>query len=361
MKSEVDMERLITWLIFTILTFLNSLNTQSVPVIMHVGALFFGLLLFYLTLIKKLKTGILVTLSVLLLLSGKILPQLLLYVPLVFFHLPLKPVLMILPIYLLLLPVLSGNLLNFLIAFFLCAFGAYLNEVTQKLIRLRRDHYKYTDESQSLLLSLRLRQRKLIEAQELHEQNRVLAERNRIAREIHDSIGHQITSAILQSRVFEMTSDNPELFTQLRNTLTEAMTDIRESIHRLHEESLSLRDALDGITDKVPLTVHTVIRYRTEPTPEIHYAILLFVKEALSNTMKHSNATQVRLRFQEGKSTYHLIIADNGTNIEKPKKEGIGLLSMEERAQSLSGTFHYNYENGFHIFIRIPIPRKEDT
>lgn len=187
-----------------------------------------------------------------------------------------------------------------------------------------------------------------------------LKERNRIAREIHDSVGHMLSRSILQVGALLAICKDETLQPHLENlkgTLNEAMNSIRNSVHDLHDESIDLKNALSGIIDNFtfcPVQFECEIS-RTLPR-EVKYCFLAIVKEALNNVMKHSNATKVRITVKEHPGFYQLLIEDNGTNIPALSEEpsGIGLSNMRERVNAAHGILHISTDNGFRIFISIP-------
>jgi signal transduction histidine kinase len=89
---------------------------------------------------------------------------------------------------------------------------------------------------------------------------------------------------------------------------------------------------------------------------ELKYCVVAIVKEALTNTVKHSNATAVKIVLREHPALYQLLIEDNGTlsASEKNDKTGIGLDNMRERVSAFNGNMLISREQGFKIFISIP-------
>lgn len=103
------------------------------------------------------------------------------------------------------------------------------------------------DSSTELRLVMQKRQQELMEKQDYEIHLATLQERNRIAREIHDNVGHMLSRAILQMGALQTIHQEEPLHGQLlqiNDTLGEAMNSIRESVHDLHNESLDLRQAL---------------------------------------------------------------------------------------------------------------------
>lgn len=183
----------------------------------------------------------------------------------------------------------------------------------------------------------------------------ILTERNRIARELHDSIGHAISSSILQVEALKIISDNKieDSLNLLQNTLQNGMNDIRRSIHNLYNESFDLRAKIQGLCDEIH-SIDFKLNYRidNEMDYDLKYDIFSVVREAVTNTVKHSNATEVKIDLLNQVKFYSIIIEDNGTLFDKDidsLNKGIGLISMNEIANKYNGFLKYSYDNGFRI------------
>lgn len=248
------------------------------------------------------------------------------------------------------------NLLIFPLAG-LCFYFAWQNRrrtELQKMVNTLRDNSVETE------MILRRTNTQLISTQNDQIFIATLKERNRIAREIHDNVGHMLSRSILQvGAVLTICKDDtikPHL-ENLKVTLDEAMNSIRNSVHDLHDESIDLKNSLTGIVDNFtfcPIQFDCDTS-RTIPK-EVKYCFLSIVKEALNNTMKHSNATKVLVTVKEHPGFYQLLIEDNGTNLPAFHEEhsGIGLTNMKERVNAIHGILHISTNHGFRIFISVP-------
>lgn len=242
--------------------------------------------------------------------------------------------------------------------------SVYISRKTSREAFFLRDHYQTLNEKNFLYDNLQRRNQRLLENQELTMKNAVLQERNRISREIHDHVGHLLSSAIIQLGAVEMLEGNADLkknIAQTRETLETGMESIRSSIHNIHSASLSLELFLKQVEQEFKFcTLTTHYDCSEAPPSSVHYAAIHMIKEALTNVSKHSDATAVQISFMEAKDYYHLLIADNGTVVSKGSDEGIGLLTIEERAKSMGGNFHLNTDNGYHLFITLPKEKEGD-
>ena len=193
----------------------------------------------------------------------------------------------------------------------------------------------------------------------VNKRNAVLEERNRIAREIHDSVGHKLTGTILQLAALEATMDDPSSLAGVRKQVEGALDQVRRSVHAMRDQSLSIESQLQKLAENYTFCpVHLDIKIQDQPGPSLHYFILLSASEALQNTAKHSRASRFDLSLKQYNDQYLLLLWDNGKREGEKEKEpgnsGMGLLSMKEGVLSLGGSMKINQENGFHIFIQVP-------
>lgn len=187
----------------------------------------------------------------------------------------------------------------------------------------------------------------------------ILTERNRIAREIHDSIGHSISSSILQVEALKVVSDDNtfDSLNLLQNTLSNGMDDIRNSIYKLYNESLDLKKRIEQLCSEASCLEISLNYKLEEPLPyDLKFDILSIIKEAITNCIKHSDSTELNVTILTQPLFYTIVVKDNGTNFNKTKdllSKGIGLLSMDEIARKYNGFLNYEFENGFKIHLTL--------
>ncbi len=229
---------------------------------------------------------------------------------------------------------------------------------SQQIQTLRENLHQVRDRSTEAEIASRERNQALIEKQNYEIHAATLSERNRIAREIHDNVGHMLTRSILQTGALKVINKDPVLdepLSTLSDTLNTAMTSIRASVHDLHDESIDLRYVLKDLVEKTkqpPITLDYDVENNVPK--EMKYAFISIVKEAIQNIQKHSNATKAQITLREHPGMYHMQIRDNGTNIPQTlNHEGMGLSNMEERVHALGGNIQIDTNNGFCITISI--------
>ena len=248
----------------------------------------------------------------------------------------------------------------------LCILASILKHNSHKLKMFQDNYIKLRDETAGMANELEKKNRELLEKQDYEVNLATLNERNRIAREIHDNVGHMLSRSILQvGALIAITKDDTvkEALGDVKGSLTDGMDSIRNSIHNIHDESIDLKTKLDALVhDFTFCSVYLDYNITNDFTTKAKYSILYIVKEALNNVMKHSNATRVTISIMEHQSIYQIVIADNGTGQagqagqeQMSKSEpGMGVGSMQERVESLNGTMHIDRDKGYQIFISLP-------
>ena len=260
---------------------------------------------------------------------------------------------------------------RFVLWCFTLILAAIFSVRTERSLTLAQEVIHLKDSSTELRLAMQKRQQDLLEKQDYEIHLATLQERNRIAREIHDNVGHMLSRSILQMGALQTIHKEEPLHGQLvaiNDTLSQAMNNIRESVHDLHNESLDLKQALREVTDEFRDKYEIAFTYdMSAAVPRnVKYCFLAITKESLANVVRHSNATRVSLYFCEHPGFYQMLVEDNGTDIKvkeaqiaKAQVSGIGLSNMWERVEALGGTIAFLTDKGFEI--RISVPKTSKT
>lgn len=228
---------------------------------------------------------------------------------------------------------------------------------TNSLERIKHNYYALRDSAKEVSLSLERQNKELMEKQDYEINLATLNERNRIARDIHDNVGHLLSSSILQIGAMIATATDKRAVQNLqilKQTLSQGMDSIRNSVHDLHHQSVDLYVEVTKLISQFnfcPLAFDYDID--RSPNINIKYAFIAVIKEALSNIIRHSNATEVKLVLREHPALYQLIIRDNGTLIQSERK-GLGLTNIADRVRKLDGILNISMDQGFVIFISVP-------
>ena len=260
---------------------------------------------------------------------------------------------------------------RFVLWCFTLILAAIFSVRTERSLKLAQEVIHLKDSSTELRLAMQKRQQDLLEKQDYEIHLATLQERNRIAREIHDNVGHMLSRSILQMGALQTIHKEEPLHGQLvaiNDTLSQAMNNIRESVHDLHNESLDLKQALREVTDEFRDKYEIAFTYdMSAAVPRnVKYCFLAITKESLANVVRHSNATRVSLYFCEHPGFYQMLVEDNGTDIKvkeaqiaKAQVSGIGLSNMRERVEALGGMIAFLTDKGFEI--RISVPKTSKT
>lgn len=233
---------------------------------------------------------------------------------------------------------------------------------TAKVQAERASLRQWRDAVQEDRLALAERTRDLAERQDLEVSCAVLAERARIAREIHDNVGHLLTRSVLQMEALAVThEDDPALAEELAAvgaTLHEALGTVRASVHDLHDEAFDPQTTLAKLIGEFPGIIGT-LAFEAESLPRpVALAVVAIVREALANARTHGCATSIAVSLLEFPGFYQLAIEDNGRAANLVGEGGLGLASMEERTAALGGTFSFgplpSPRTGSRVFATFP-------
>ena len=255
---------------------------------------------------------------------------------------------------------------------FMLILSYILKRRTSGLLNAIKHAYDMRDEIKIKTERLAKKSRELMERQDYEIENATLNERNRIAREIHDTVGHLLSSSILQigALLAIAKDDTVKMYLeQIKDTLTEGMDSIRNSIHNIHDDSMNLEGKIRELAKNYTFCqVKINYKINNDFTMKQKYTILFIVKEAMTNTMKHSDATIINMTFAEMPGFYKIIIEDNGTGkngdmelsseVIREKKKNMGLVGMYERVMELNGIINIEQREGCRIYITLPKNKK---
>lgn len=201
------------------------------------------------------------------------------------------------------------------------------------------------------------------------ENQATLQERTRIAREMHDSVGHALTAQSIQLENVDLwiskdLAKAANHLTKARSLGKDALQSVRQTVATLRSNPLkgqSLPSALIILAQEFERTttinVQIATHLGTEVPKEMAFALYRLVQEALTNVSKHSKATQVTINLTEDLTKLYLQIADNGQGFLPEKNTtGFGLQGMKERTEALGGAFELRSspQQGCQIHVYIP-------
>ncbi len=201
-----------------------------------------------------------------------------------------------------------------------------------------------------------------------------LEERQRIAKDIHDTAGHSITTVIMQTEAAKIALDsNPEeakkRIAAANLQAKHALEELRESVHLLsgNAKESSLKEKLENVVHESMDGTDIAIRYDVDDITvgDLKARLILnTLKEGISNGLRHGNATAFYFELKENGGRVEFLLSDNGMGMDAGKlKEGFGLSGMHRRAESLGGTVWFETEpdEGFEIHMTLPSDGKKKT
>ena len=180
-----------------------------------------------------------------------------------------------------------------------------------------------------------------------------MRERNRLAREIHDTLGHTLTGIIMGTdaglALFDVAPEESKKRMQIvAQSARDGLTDVRRSIKALRPDALersTLAQALEGLVENFRLTTSAQIAYFQEAEewkldPDEEDVLYRVVQEGLTNAVRHGRAERIEIRITRTGDSVTVSVRDNGTGCGT-LEEGFGLRHMRERLEMLGGTLAF--------------------
>lgn len=225
-------------------------------------------------------------------------------------------------------------------------------------------------EAQRLLSELQVAHAQLRETSAQVERLAVVDERNRLSRELHDSLGHRLTVAVVQLEGAQrLASTDPEragrMVGTVREQMKEALADLRRTLQALRspsEDDLPLGPALSKLTrqfqDATGLNVKLHVSPDLPPLPDQQrHTLYRGAQEALTNAQRHAQAGNVWVEVAPCSDGVRLTIDDDGRGLSDDPATGLGLRGLRERADALGGalTLGPSSRGGAQIVVTVPV------
>jgi two-component system sensor histidine kinase UhpB len=190
-------------------------------------------------------------------------------------------------------------------------------------------------------------------------------ERLRIARELHDEIGQTLTAVALRAEHAAARSggQNAE-FAQLAETVQRSLDDVRRISLELRPgalDELGLLNALISLCARVDAESHMRVRRALGgPVPDlpadVELAIYRIAQEALTNAMRHADASEVAVSLTRAEDQLLLSVVDDGRGLPDPVREGGGLAGMRERAMLIGAELYVGSAAGGGVAVTVRLP-----
>lgn len=219
----------------------------------------------------------------------------------------------------------------------------------------------------------------------IHKQNSVLEqyvyeveqltlqeERNRLSRELHDTVGHTFTTMIMGMETIHSSLADEKVGHKLNvllNTARDGLQDMRKLVHQLEPSAmnLSLVQYVKQLIDKFIESTDTSVKFRYfgdeyNLSKEVKLTIIRCLQETLTNAVRHGRASEIKVSLYFDSLELRLQVEDNGVLEQAKKIElGFGLRAMKERLQALQGNLSIHTDNMEETVIICTIPRNSEA
>mgnify|MGYP000915931838 CR=1 FL=1 len=206
---------------------------------------------------------------------------------------------------------------------------------------------------------------KLQEQSEKIEELTISKERNRLAGEIHDNLGHNLIALNMNLDVADKLIDTDinkakELIRRCKLINKESIEDLRKAVYALKEdEPMTLRNSINELIENIQSTGEIEVILDLDEKvekllPEYKDLIYLSIKESITNSIKHGKADRINIDIKFDNSKLIVIVQDNGLGCNQLNK-GNGLIRIEDRVIKYGGEVKYDFNNqdGFKIHLTI--------
>lgn len=226
----------------------------------------------------------------------------------------------------------------------------YMTVLSSKLSEAKQLNREMRDQLTEDNMRLKAQRNELMKTHEKDIYMAGLNERNRIARDMHDALGHSLSSSILLIESLQYVKDEETLhhsLKQLQDRLKIGMEDVRHSIHNLYDTSIDLEARIESYLGEMDdYSKEFIYDVNITLTHEQKIDMLSLVREALTNIRKHSNASAFKVIIKEHPKFLALTVKDNG-HADKEFNRGMGLQSMTEIVQKYGGMLNTFNDEGF--------------
>ena len=206
-----------------------------------------------------------------------------------------------------------------------------------------------------------------------HSFDLVLGERNRIARELHDTLLQGISGVTMQLQALWRrmpSSREKSLLGEIIADAGECSKEARRSLWNLREPAgtdVSLSARLQSLCESTAQSAPLRFRARIDPVtlpdaPEVEFQLLRIANEALTNVVRHAGASSVQVLLQQNEHSVTLVVQDNGGGFDQTEDYGrlghFGVKGMRERAKQIGAELSVTSDrSGTAVVLKIPVPR----
>ncbi|HEX9059159.1 MAG TPA: sensor histidine kinase, partial [Clostridia bacterium] len=241
------------------------------------------------------------------------------------------------------------------------------NEISQLNRDLEIRVEERTKQLQILNNELADRNRQLKHYADTIEELSVIRERNRMAKDVHDTLGHSMTLLLTLLEVCKISCTKDvgktmERLDEAAEIARSGLANIRRSISGLLPEELEENDVVKAIENLINTLKYTGVKFNfsvgrmdIKISTRLSSVIFRVCQESITNALRYGEPTEIDIVLKLSNSKIKLYIVDDGTGC-KEIKEGVGLKGMRQRLESVEGTLKYGSDGqrGFHIYAEIP-------
>jgi signal transduction histidine kinase len=200
------------------------------------------------------------------------------------------------------------------------------------------------------------------------EELTLLRERNRISRELHDSVGHTLSTLIIQLQALpHIIPKDPDKSIKMVNKLVDfskkGMENVRRAVKDLkptnfddYQGIFAIKELIHNYEKLSPIKINYItFNYEINLNADESFIIYRIIQEALNNASKYSQASNIILSLQGNETNTRLYIKDDGKGTDSLTL-GFGLNNMKDRVEKIGGSIQFNssINNGFEIIADLP-------
>ncbi len=203
--------------------------------------------------------------------------------------------------------------------------------------------------------------------QKLARRREVELLRTKISSDLHDDVGSILAGIAMRTEVMSMgkSSEEQKPLSALAVMSREAMEGMRDIVWAMDSRKDKYKNLIARMRNFASQSLEeTTIEHQFQLTnidpnkflnPKARQQLYLIFKEAISNVLKHSNATEVLITLEQTKTYFSLSIKDNGNLLKNNQSDGLGLSNMHARAKDIGGVLTVDITNGYQIKVKIDI------
>ena len=253
-------------------------------------------------------------------------------------------------------------------------FSLALSVRTTRVLEGQSQLHRLQDDLNDRLIALGEKNAELVDAREYETHAAALSERTRIAREIHDSVGHLLTRLVLQVEALKVVHRDDsavvEDLDEVLGGLSDALSSMRRSVHALEDSGVDLGCELNRLASECGIRNVTVAcSLDVAPPVMVSRCFLMIAREALTNAVRHAHASDALVAVTCLPGLWQLRITNDGvmppqgTDLEL---HGMGLRSMRSRVLEMGGVFSARVDGGreserFVVFASVPRGMDEEA